>query len=147
MIPKGFLLGFYIDSCRPHKSRLPFKDPGSIRMPIGTFHMDLYWEDRCKDSKGIDRRIPFAGILKPVFKDEAKRLLKYEHLVYDYFDQHSIISEEERLLIYHQKREKITVVSNGIDTAFFTPQKKNKEYDIIFVNTLNYIFIKKMLEN
>ena len=42
MIPKGFLLGFYIDSFRPHKSHLPFKDPGSIRMSIGPLHMDLY---------------------------------------------------------------------------------------------------------
>ena len=55
MIPKGFLWGFYIDLFRSNKSHLPFKDPGSIRMPIGPLHMDLYWEDRCKDSKGIDK--------------------------------------------------------------------------------------------
>jgi len=89
-------------------------------------------------SKGIDRRVPSAGILKPVFKDEAKRLLKYEHLIFDYFDQHAIISEEERLLIYHQKREEITIVTNGIDTSFFTPQRKEKEFDLIFVGNMSY---------
>ena len=89
-------------------------------------------------SKGIDRRIPFAGILKPIFKDEAKRLLKYEHLIFDYFDEHSIISEEERLLIYHQKRAEITVVTNGIDTSFFSAQEHNKVYDLIFVGNMSY---------
>lgn len=89
-------------------------------------------------SKGIDRRIPYAGLLKPIFKDEARRLLKYEHLIFDYFDKHSIISEEERLLIYHQKREDITVVGNGIDTSFFSPQNKSKTYDVIFVGNMSY---------
>lgn len=89
-------------------------------------------------SKGIDRRTPHSGVLKPLFKDESKRLLKYEHLIYDYFDQHSIISEKERQLIYHQKREQITVVTNGIDTDYFQPKPIEKECDIIFVGNMSY---------
>ena len=54
-----------IDFFRSNKSHLPFKDPGSIRMPIGPLHMDLYWEDRCKDSKGIDRSF------KDFYKDSS----------------------------------------------------------------------------
>ena len=89
-------------------------------------------------SKGIDRRTPYSGMLKPLFKDESKRLLKYEHLIYDYFDQHSIISEKEKRLIYHQKREQITIVSNGIDTNYFQVKPKEREYDIIFVGNMSY---------
>lgn len=89
-------------------------------------------------SKGIDRRIETAGLLKPIFREEAKRLLKYEHLIFDYFDEHSIISEEDRQLIYHQNRDKIEVVTNGIDTTFFKPLAENKSYDIIFVGNMSY---------
>lgn len=89
-------------------------------------------------SKGIDRRIETAGWLKPVFKEEAKRLLKYEHLIYDYFERHSIISEEDRQLIYHQNRNKIEIVTNGIDTDYFNPKLGNKIYDLIFVGNMSY---------
>ncbi|MCT4581022.1 MAG: glycosyltransferase [Flavobacteriales bacterium] len=89
-------------------------------------------------SKGIDRRTPYSGILKPLFKEEAKRLLKYEHLIYDYFDQHSIISEKERQLIYHQKRDDITIVTNGIDTDFFQAMPHAKKFDLIFVGNMSY---------
>lgn len=89
-------------------------------------------------SKGIDRRTPNSGLLKPLFKDEAKRLLKYEHLIFDYFDQHSIISAKERQLIYHQKRESITVVTNGIDTSYFKPFTSKTDCDIIFVGNMSY---------
>ena len=89
-------------------------------------------------SKGIDRRIKTAGWLKPIFKEEAKRLLKYEHLIYDYFEHHTIISEEDRQLIYHQNRNKIEIVTNGIDTHYFNPNKSKKAYDLIFVGNMSY---------
>lgn len=89
-------------------------------------------------SKGIDRRVETSGILKPLFKDEAKRLLKYEHLIYDYFEQHSIISKEDRQLIYHQKRDEIEVITNGIDTDYFKPIINTQKYDLIFVGNMSY---------
>ncbi len=90
-------------------------------------------------SKGIERRIAKAGFLKPIFKDESKRLLKYEHLIFDYFEGHTIISEEDRKWILHEKRDEITIVSNGIDTAFFKPKKvEAKEFDLIFVGNMSY---------
>ena len=67
-IPKGFLWRFYIDFYRPNKSHLPFKDPGSIGMSTGPhpygFILGVF-EDRCKDSKGIE------GILKDFYKDSS----------------------------------------------------------------------------
>ena len=55
---------------KSNSSHLPFKDLGPIRMSIGPhmdskgFILDLF-EDRCKDSKGID------GILKDLYKDSS----------------------------------------------------------------------------
>ncbi len=90
-------------------------------------------------SKGIERRIEKAGLLKPVFKDESKRLLKYEHLIFDYFERHTIISKEDRKWILHEKRNEIEIISNGIDTEFFKQKtEESKEYDIIFVGNMSY---------
>ncbi len=89
-------------------------------------------------SKGIDRRISSSGILKPLFREEAKRLLKYEHLIFDYFEHHTIISIEDRQLIYHEKREDIAIITNGIDTEFFCPKDTTKKYDLLFVGNMSY---------
>ena len=89
-------------------------------------------------SKGIDRRISSSGILKPLFREEAKRLLKYEHLIFDYFEHHTIISTEDRQLIYHEKREDISIITNGIDTEFFCPKDTTKKYDLLFVGNMSY---------
>ncbi len=89
--------------------------------------------------KGIERRIANAGVLKPLFREEFKRLLKYEHLIFDYFEGHTIISEEDRKWILHEKRDEISIVSNGIDTEFFKPkQMVDKKFDLIFVGNMSY---------
>jgi len=90
-------------------------------------------------SKGIERRVAKSGFLKPIFIEESKRLLKYEHLIFDYFEGHTIISKEDRKWILHEKRNEIEIVSNGIDTDFFTSKSGNKlEYDLIFVGNMSY---------
>src|SRR5688572_4756979 len=53
-------------------------------------------------SKGMDRRIAKSGGIQKIFlKKEAKRLLEYENLIFDYFENKTIISEQDRALIYH----------------------------------------------
>ena len=90
-------------------------------------------------SKGMERRIKTSKwYIKPFVKVETKRLLAYENLVFDYFDNHTIISEQDRDLIYHEERKKIEVIANGVDTDFFTPKKVEKTYDLVFVGNLNY---------
>ena len=90
-------------------------------------------------SKGMERRIESSPwYLKPFVKAEAKRLLAYENLVFDYFDNHTIISEQDRELIYHENRKDIKVIANGVDTDFFAPKSINKKFDLVFVGNLNY---------
>lgn len=89
-------------------------------------------------SKGVERRIEHSGIMKPVFKSEYKRLVRFEHLLFEYFEGKTIISEADRDWIMHPKRKEIKVVPNGIDTSFFQPIDKQAEYDIVFVGNMSY---------
>ncbi|MBE9480689.1 MAG: glycosyltransferase [Bacteroidetes bacterium] len=90
-------------------------------------------------SKGVERRIqPASFYLKPLLKLEYKRLLKYENKIFDYFDNKTIISEPDRELIPHPEKDKIVIVMNGVDTDFFKPIDRKKEYDIVFTGNMGY---------
>lgn len=89
-------------------------------------------------SKGVERRIQHQTWKKFFFKMEHKRLLKYENLIFDYFDFHTIISEEDRNYIFHEHRQRIQIIANGIDADFFSPQAKEKTVDLLFVGNMSY---------
>ncbi|MCK9204395.1 MAG: glycosyltransferase [Bacteroidales bacterium] len=90
-------------------------------------------------SKGVERRLATAPFyLKPFLKIEYKRLLRYEHLVFEAFDNKIIISEPDRDLIPHPDRKKIVVVANGVDTDFFKPEEKEKKFDLVFTGNMGY---------
>lgn len=90
-------------------------------------------------SKGIERRIDkTTWLLKPVFKSEYKRLKNYETNIFNYFDNLTIISEQDRSYIRHPEKNKIVVVPNGIDFDFFKPVISEKKYDILFLGNMNY---------
>ena len=91
-------------------------------------------------SKGIERRISSSPFyLKKILKIESERLKIYEHLMFEYFDTHSIISSQDQELIYHMKREEIAIIPNGIDSAFFTPKSNlKKEYTLLFNGNMQY---------
>ncbi len=104
-------------------------------------------------SKGIERRIDDAGIKRILFKSEFKRLMKYENLIFDYFDFHTIISEQDRQFIMHSQKKSIEIVPNGIDTDYFKPQEIKVNYDVVFVGNMSYppnvdavqFFVKEIL--
>lgn len=90
-------------------------------------------------SKGIGRRMENAPFYsKPVFRSEYKRLLKYEHDVFETFDNKTIISIPDRNLIPHPEKEKIHIVINGVDTDFFKPMDREKDYEIVFIGNMAY---------
>lgn len=94
-------------------------------------------------NKNYSRRVPSSsGITKFLVKEEAKRLVAYEHLVFDYFEKHTIISQQDKELIYHTHRDKISVVPNGVDHAYFSPEpteKSDKTTDLIFTGNMGYL--------
>lgn len=90
-------------------------------------------------SKGMERRISkSSGIMKLFLKKESKRLLEYENLIFDYFENKTIISEQDRALIYHPEQKKIQIISNGVDTDYFSPQKNEKKFDLHFNGNMSY---------
>ena len=90
-------------------------------------------------SYGIKRRRDIASwIAKPVFNMEYRRLCRYEAAVFDDFDVKSIISEPDRALIPHPKKNEILIIPNGVDHAFFRPREEKKRYDIVFTGNMSY---------
>lgn len=90
-------------------------------------------------SKGIERRMQkenwFMNILLNV---ELQRLLKYENKIFDFFEHHCIISEQDRDFIPHIQNQKIEVIKNGVDFDFYVPKNSIKKFDILFSGHLNY---------
>jgi glycosyltransferase involved in cell wall biosynthesis len=90
-------------------------------------------------SKGMERRTENARMfLRPLFRTETRRLIRYENLMFDLFDNTVIISAQDREYIYHPHRDSVTVIPNGVDTQHFTPQEQDAEYDLLFTGNMNY---------
>lgn len=93
-------------------------------------------------SLGASRRSKYDhGLMSVFFKNEAKRLEKYEATIAEYFDGLTIISEQDKAHLLHNSialKSKMKVVSNGIDVGFFSPSKTDKEFDVVFVGNMGY---------
>ena len=90
-------------------------------------------------SKGIERRIKTAPFyMKPLLKLEYKRLCRYENSLFNDFDNKTIISYPDRALIPHPDRDKIVVITNGVDTDYFRPIETEKKYDLVFTGNMSY---------
>jgi sugar transferase (PEP-CTERM/EpsH1 system associated) len=90
-------------------------------------------------SYGMKRRRDIANFLtRPIFNMEYKRLCRYEAAVFDEFEIKSIISEPDRDLIPHPKKNEILIIPNGVDHEFFRPRQAEKKYDIVFTGNMSY---------
>lgn len=93
-------------------------------------------------NKNYSRRISGAkGIKRILVKEEAKRLVAYENLIFNYFENHTIISEQDKNLIYHEKRDSIRIVPNGVDYSYFSPINPEVERttDLLFTGNMGYL--------
>lgn len=91
-------------------------------------------------SKGMERRADRAYFpFREIFNWERNRLVAYENVCFEYFENKIIISDEDRRYVYHPEREDIHIVTNGIDTDFFHPEHRGEEkYDLVFVGNMSY---------
>lgn len=91
-------------------------------------------------SKGIERRSKNARfIMKYIFQVEYKRLVNYENSIFEYFEHHTIISQQDRQYIFHKNRDQIKVVPNGVDASFYeNTQKSIKNIDLVFTGNMSY---------
>lgn len=92
-------------------------------------------------SKGMDRRInKSTWWSRWIVKIEAQRLRDYERRIYNYFEYHTMISQQDTLYIAHPDQSKISVIPNGIDGNYFQNQgASTAEYDLVFVGNLSYV--------
>ncbi|HKL02716.1 MAG TPA: glycosyltransferase, partial [Cryomorphaceae bacterium] len=91
-------------------------------------------------SKGMDRREQKAKWpFREIIAMERRRLIGYENIIFEYFENKTIISAEDRRFIYHPERNDIAVISNGIDTDFFSPEHRTEnQTDLVFVGNMSY---------
>jgi len=90
-------------------------------------------------SKGVERRLAGSSLfLRPFLRLEYNRMLESERDAFDRFDNKIIISYPDRDLIPHPERNKIVVVANGVDSSFFHPLEREKEYDLLFTGNMGY---------
>ena len=78
------------------------------------------------------------GLHKLFWKIENERVKKYERSIFDYFNHHSIISEQDRNLLAIPSNKNISIVPNGVDTAYFKNLNQNKKHDLVFAGNMNY---------
>ena len=90
-------------------------------------------------SYGVKRRIDKAPFyMKYLLKLEYKRLLNYEHDIFDSFNHKLIISEPDKILIPHFNNKSIHVLKNGLDHDYYKPIDIEKEYDLLFSGNMAY---------
>ena len=90
-------------------------------------------------SYGMKRRADIASALtRPIYSMEYRRLSRYEAAIFDDFDVKTIISEPDRALFPHPRRDEILVIPNGVDHEFFKPRQEEKRYDVVFTGNMSY---------
>ena len=90
-------------------------------------------------SYGMKRRADVASfVTRPIYNMEYRRLARYEAAIFDDFDVRTIISEPDRALFPHEKRDEILIVPNGVDHDYFKPQERERKYDLVFTGNMSY---------
>ena len=90
-------------------------------------------------SYGMKRRADIASfVTRPIYNMEYRRLCRYEAAIFDDFDVKSIISEPDRDLFPHERRDEILIIPNGVDHDYFKPQEREKQYDLVFTGNMSY---------
>ncbi|MCC5923791.1 MAG: glycosyltransferase [Crocinitomicaceae bacterium] len=90
-------------------------------------------------SLGMERRIATESWWKkPFVKWEAFKLQRYESYVFDYFEHHTMISEQDKAAIIHPFQKKIKVVPNGVSASFFEVLDVKKKYELVFTGNMSY---------
>src|SRR5690554_7023903 len=79
-------------------------------------------------SKGMERRSNNAKFIKHyIFENEFKRLTYYENSIFEYFEHHTIISQQDKQYIFHKNRAQIHVIPNGVDASFLEVNQQQRD--------------------
>lgn len=75
---------------------------------------------------------------KLIYMMEYKRLLRYEHDIFEKFDHKTIISLPDRDHLPHPSRNEVVIIPNGVDHEYFSPVIGVKTHDILFTGNMSY---------
>ena len=90
-------------------------------------------------STGAKRQAEKAPVwMRFLYLLEHRRLLKYEHNIFNKFDHKSIISQPDRDLLPHASRNEVAIIPNGVDQEYFYPVKTQKKHDLVFTGNMGY---------
>jgi polysaccharide biosynthesis protein PslH len=78
--------------------------------------------------------------LRQVLRREARLVGRYEAAAFDWFDNHLIISEQDRSLLEFPAASEVHVIPNGVDVDYFRPGDAVEEdqRDVVFVGNMGY---------
>lgn len=80
-----------------------------------------------------------STFLKKLFYQRESKLMKlFEQKMITWFDATTIISDFDKSQIVKDKNN-LLVISNGVDTNYFSSTPKEKKYDILFCGNLSYL--------
>ncbi len=106
-----------------------------INLPKVLDYMDSF-------SLSAERRVKHDHFFsKMFFKSEHNRVKKYEASLVKDFDQLTIISNQDYDYMISNSgisKDKLSVISNGLDINHFTPIEKRKEFEIGFIGNMGY---------
>jgi len=98
---------------------------------------------------GMVKRAEMGGVFKKMmYTFESKRVKTYEKEIYKSFQNHIIITEQDRNRL--DVEGNVGVVANGVDADYFSNDGGVMEHDIVFVGNMGYlpnIDAAKMLVN
>lgn len=101
--------------------------------------MDLIDLDSLKWSQYAQRSNP---LMRQIYKREAGLLARYEEKIARMFNSLFLVSEAEKQLCPQPVREKVVVVSNGVDLITFFPSEGNDTLSdgpvIVFTGAMDY---------
>jgi sugar transferase (PEP-CTERM/EpsH1 system associated) len=104
----------------------------NIRIPKTLDYQDIF-------STGAKRRAKKSSpLMKLLFMMEYRRLLRYENDIFDSFNHKTIISQPDRDLLLHPRREEVIIIPNGVDQIYFSPADKVKTQDVVFTGNMGY---------
>ncbi len=90
-------------------------------------------------SSGMRRRWAKSGFFtRFIIREEAERLERYEQIIFEYFDHHTIISKQDCDLMKHPQRNKIEIIRNGIDASFFESVVPIFDFHLLFCGNMSY---------
>ncbi len=88
---------------------------------------------------GMEQRGKSGSFFKKlIYNIESTRVKKYEKKIYDQFDNHLIITDQDRNRL-ELGDKKVHVIQNGVDSDFFTHKTSANDYDLVFVGNMGYL--------